>query len=65
MATRGHRLAEFSTGLPTESQTLALLCENHAGTYLLPYPCHWNGNAWINKSTGVAIEAKVVGWRLW
>jgi hypothetical protein len=65
VTTRERRLAEFSTGIPTESLALTLLCEDHVGTYVLPYPCHWNGSAWTNKSTGETIEATVVGWRLW
>jgi len=62
MATRGHRLAEFDQGVPPFGRPLKLLCEDHNGTYLLPYLCKWSGDAWCNSVTGVAIEAKVVGW---
>jgi hypothetical protein len=65
MPTREERLADFSTAPPTEGLTLKLLCEDHSGTYDLPYPCRWTGEAWTNAETGASIEAKVVGWRLW
>jgi hypothetical protein len=63
LATRQHRLGEFEQdGAPT-GEPLELLCEDHVGTYLLPYACHWRDGAWHNSKTGAAIEAKVVGWR--
>jgi hypothetical protein len=37
MATRDHRLAEFNQGPPPLGQQLQLLCEDHNGTYLLPF----------------------------
>jgi hypothetical protein len=36
MATREHRVAEFSTGTPTDGLPVELLCQDHAGTYVLP-----------------------------
>jgi hypothetical protein len=63
MATRQHRLSEFNTGPPLPDLPLQLLCEDHNGTYLLPYPCHWQGEAWRNCANDETIEAAVVGWR--
>jgi hypothetical protein len=37
MATRDHRLGEFEHGPPPANQPLQLLCEDHNGTYLLPF----------------------------
>jgi hypothetical protein len=65
MATREHRLAEFATGTPAIGPAHQLLCEDHAGTYSLPYPCVWSGQQWINADTSAAIEARIVGWRLY
>jgi hypothetical protein len=65
MVTREKRLADFSSAPPTESITLKLLCEDHSGTYVLPYPCRWTGDAWINAKSRHHIVAKVLGWRFW
>jgi hypothetical protein len=63
MATREHRLSEFSHEAPPLNTPLELLCEDHAGTYVLPYACVWSGTAWQNAATITAIEARVLGWR--
>lgn len=63
MATRQGRLAEFNQGTPETAQPLQLLCEDHCGTFLLPYPCEWHDGGWRNGNTGEAITSKVVGWR--
>ena len=65
MVTREKRLADFSSAPPTESKSLKLLCEDHSGTYVLPYPCRWTGDAWINAKSNHQIVAKVLGWRFW
>jgi hypothetical protein len=65
LVTREKRLADFSSAPPTESKSLKLLCEDHSGTYVLPYPCRWTGDAWINAKSGHHIVAKVLGWRFW
>jgi hypothetical protein len=64
MATRQRRLNEFEQGVPPSSRPLELLCEDHNGTYLLPYTCHWIDGAWCNSVTRNIIEGKVVGWRV-
>ena len=64
MATREHRLAEFSTAAPTIGPEHELLCEDKSGTYALPYPCMWTGQEWLNSDTSAAITARVIGWRV-
>jgi hypothetical protein len=63
MATRQHRLNEFNVMPPPADRALQVLCEDHNGTYLLPYPCQWSDGAWRNWASHAAIEATVVGWR--
>jgi hypothetical protein len=61
MATRDHCLAEFNQGPPPAGKPLWLLCEDHNGTYMLPFKCEWRDGTWYGN--GRAIEATVVGWR--
>ncbi|MBI1204201.1 MAG: hypothetical protein GC182_17000 [Rhodopseudomonas sp.] len=63
MATREHRLAEFNNGPPVADLPLQVLCEDHNGTYLLPYLCRWVSGVWMNCGSGETIAADVVGWR--
>jgi hypothetical protein len=63
MATRDYRLGEFEQGGPPSGEPLELLCEDHVGTYALPYACQWTDGAWRNSNTGATISARVVGWR--
>jgi hypothetical protein len=63
MATRDHRIAEFDNGPPPSGQSLQLLCEDHNGTYLLPFRCEWRDGAWYAPEKTKPIEATVVGWR--
>lgn len=63
MATRQHRLNEFNDGPPPPNHPLQLLCEDHNGTYVLPYLCQWRDARWRNCASSEAIEATVVGWR--
>ena len=42
MATREKRLAQFDgNGDPPPNQPLEVLCEDHSGTYQLPFACRW------------------------
>ena len=41
-----------------------VLCEDHSGTYQLPFPCRFIDGAWRNHESGGAVEATVVGWRM-
>ena len=64
MVTRQERLADFThDGDPPVDQALEVLCEDHVGTYLVPFPCRWTSAAWHNIETGERIEATVIGWR--
>ena len=64
MATRERRLAEFNgQGDPLPDQVVELLCEDHSGTYQLPFPCRFHDGQWVNADSGSAVEARVVGWR--
>jgi hypothetical protein len=65
MATRSARLEEFITNVAPSSGTLVeLLCEDHVGTYLLPYLCRSTAEGFLNERTSETIEAFVVGWRM-
>jgi hypothetical protein len=65
MATREKRLAQFDgNGDPPHDHPVELLCEDHSGTYQLPFACRWIDGQWRNEKTGSAVEATVVGWRL-
>jgi hypothetical protein len=64
VATRRARLDEFSNDLERPAgQPFEVLCEDHNGTYLLPFLCHWSEDGWHNIATGELVEAAVVGWR--
>jgi len=65
MATRERRLAEFNgNGEPPPGQPVQVLCEDHSGTYQLPFPCRFINGEWRNDESGSTVEATVVGWRL-
>jgi len=65
MATRDHRIAEFITDRePPSHIVVELLCQDHVGTYVLPYPCRRDAE-WHNAKTNETIEADVLGWREW
>jgi hypothetical protein len=65
MATREKRLAQFDgSGDPPTDQPVEVLCEDHSGTYQLPFACRWIDGQWRNDRTGGMVEATVVGWRL-
>jgi hypothetical protein len=63
MATRDHRLAEFSHGPPPPNKLLQVLAEDHSGTYVLPFPCEWRDGTWHNPKSVKRVEARIVGWR--
>jgi|GEM_PF-406911 len=65
MVTRERRLAEFNgNGEPPTDQPVQVLCEDHSGTYQLPFACRWVDGEWRNSESGSTVEATVVGWRL-
>jgi hypothetical protein len=47
-----------------DDQPVEVLCEDHSGTYQLPFACRWIDGQWRNDRTGGMVEATVVGWRL-
>ncbi len=64
MATRQARLDAFThEGEPPVGQPLELLCEDHVGTYVLPFLCRWTNPDWQSVESGQRIEATVIGWR--
>ena len=65
MATRERRLAEFDgAGVPPPGLPVQVLCEDHSGTYQLPFACRWIDGSWRNSESGLMVQAQVVGWRL-
>lgn len=65
MVTRQRRLAEFDgLGAPPPDQAVEVLCEDHSGTYQLPFACRFSAGQWLNDESGGMLEATVVGWRL-
>ena len=63
MATRQQRLDAFLHGAPPIDRPLELLCEDHVGTYVIPFPCRWTNEFWQGVETGERILATVLGWR--
>jgi hypothetical protein len=64
MATREKRLAQFDgNGEPPPGQAVEVLCEDHSGTYQLPFQCLYADGKWLNQESGGELEATVVGWR--
>jgi hypothetical protein len=64
MATRQQRLAAFvHDGIPPLDQPLELLCEDHVGTYVVPFLCRFISEHWHSAETGERIQATVIGWR--
>jgi hypothetical protein len=64
MATRQERLDAFThDGDPPANEPLELLCEDHVGTYVVPFPCRWTSEHWQSAETGERILASVLGWR--
>jgi len=64
MATRQQRLDDFiHDGDPPVDRPLEVLCEDHVGTYVVPFLCRWSSGHWQGVETGERIEASVIGWR--
>ena len=62
---RRHRLDDFpGEGEPPHNLPCEVLCEDHVGTYRLPFACCWTGEGWRNAKTGDPIEGSVVAWRI-
>jgi hypothetical protein len=65
MATRQNRMAEFNSGEPPAEQPLEILCQDHCGTYVIPFACRWANGAWIGVPSNQPIKATVLGWWGW
>jgi hypothetical protein len=64
MVTRNLRIADFiATGHPAPGAFVEILCEDHIGTYVLPFLCRFERDGWRNAATGEPIEITVLGWR--
>lgn len=63
-AARRRRIDGFTTeGVPSPDTPCDLLCEDHVGTYRLPFQCIWTGAVWKSAESGELIESRVVGWK--
>jgi hypothetical protein len=59
------RIAEFVADRPPDDETpVELLCVDHNGTYVIPFPCGRFDGVWRNLETNEVIEAEVAGWRV-
>jgi hypothetical protein len=66
LVTREARLADFeSVAAPPPDAILEMLCEDHNGTYLLPFPCRLTDGELRNANSGERIEVQTIGWRAW
>jgi hypothetical protein len=64
MVPRQERLEAFAhDGDPPVDQPLEVLCEDHVGTYVVPFLCRWTSPDWRNIESSERIEATVIGWR--
>jgi hypothetical protein len=64
MAARQERIDAFDhEGSPPTDQPLEILCEDHSGTYVIPFLCRWSDGTWQNAKTRRSIEVAVIGWR--
>lgn len=65
MAARRERIYAFiHRGTPPTNEPLEVLCEDHVGTYVIPFMCRWRNGARQNLDTDKRIEATVLGWRV-
>lgn len=65
MVQRADRLADFITDSnPAPGEVVEVLCQDHIGTYTLPFLCSMTERGWINAATQLPIETDVIGWRL-
>jgi hypothetical protein len=64
MATRQERIDAFThSGTPLTDRSFELLCEDHVGTYVIPFLCRWKDGEWWSGDSNTRVEATVVGWR--
>lgn len=64
MTSLNDRLADFiGDQFPRDGLPVEILCVDHVGTYVVPFPCCRIEDTWRNSTTGAVIAARVVGWR--
>jgi hypothetical protein len=64
IAARRKRLDNYpGYGTPPPGAACELLCEDHVGTYALPFLCQWSDGTWRNIKTGEPVLGGVVAWR--
>ena len=65
MVQHADRLADFITNRdPAPEIMVEALCQDHVGTYTLPFLCSLTERGWVNATTYLPIETDVVGWRV-
>ena len=66
MVSFSDRLSQFNTNREApDGLAVEALCQDHVGTYVLPFPCRREGPTWYNDVTGGALDCDVIGWREW
>ena len=64
MVTRTERLQYFITAAaPPFGSVFEVVCQDHVGTYRLPWLCRSTPSGLRNERTGELIEGRVIGWR--
>ena len=65
MVRRNARISQFiSDRLPSADSKVQVLCEDHVGTYTLPFLCRWtDGDGWMSSISQEVVEVAVLGWR--
>ena len=55
MAARQERIDAFiHEGSPPADQPLEILCEDHVGTYVIPFLCQWTEGAGLESGEGAS-----------
>ena len=62
MATREHRMAQFSGAEPPANHPSELLCEDHCGACVIPFTSRFVDGEWTDMAHQ-RIQETVLGWR--
>jgi hypothetical protein len=64
MVQRAARIAQFvSDRDPKADVMVQVLCQDHVGTYTLPFLCTKTGSYCITTATSEVLDVEVLGWR--